>query len=117
MNLIAHAACTAYTFCMQMTIRNIPKAVRERLVSEAKKRDISLNQAALEALADGLQVTMDGKPKWDFSMFTMSAEERDAILKSVAESDAADLAARAKEERRENRNRHKSLRRPRKRSA
>lgn len=102
---------------MQMTIRNIPKAVRERLVIESKKRDISLNQAAIEALADGLQVTLDGKPKWDFSFFSMTDEDREAILKSVAEGDAADIAAQKKELRRENRNRHKSLRRPRKRSA
>ena|GEM_PF-767099 len=114
--MIADSACTAYTFCMQMTIRNIPKAVRQRLVSESKKRDISLNQAALEAMAKGLQVTFDGKPAWDFSFFSMTDEDRDAILDSVAKSDAADIAGQ-KRKLRENRARHKSLRRPRKRSA
>ena len=36
------------------TIRNIPEVVEERLAEEAKRRDLSIDQAALEAIARGL---------------------------------------------------------------
>ncbi|TVQ27678.1 MAG: hypothetical protein EA382_03160 [Spirochaetaceae bacterium] len=36
------------------TIRNIPEAVEERLTEEARRRDLSIDQAALEAIARGL---------------------------------------------------------------
>lgn len=36
------------------TIRNIPEAVEERLAEEARRRDLSIDQAALEAIARGL---------------------------------------------------------------
>lgn len=36
------------------TIRNIPEPVEERLAREASRRGLSLEQAALEVLAEGL---------------------------------------------------------------
>ncbi len=50
-------ACTignAYTGCMQYTIRGIPQVVDEAVRERAKAEGKSLNEVAVEALADGL---------------------------------------------------------------
>lgn len=57
---LAPSACTAYSSCMQYTIRSIPthvdRALRERSTREGK----SLNEVAIEALERGLD--LEGHP-------------------------------------------------------
>ncbi len=41
----------------QYTIRNVPKALDRELREEAKKRGMSLNEAAIDAIRRGLGIT------------------------------------------------------------
>lgn len=54
--LLANNACTAYTNCMQYTIRGIPAAIDNALRARARADGKSLNQAAVAALAEGAGV-------------------------------------------------------------
>ena len=47
----------AYTECMQYTIRGIPVAVDNALRDRARAAGKSLNEAAIDALAEGAGVT------------------------------------------------------------
>jgi hypothetical protein len=49
-------ASSAYNECMQYTLRNIPPALDRALRAKAKALGISLNQVALDALADGMNL-------------------------------------------------------------
>jgi hypothetical protein len=51
--VIAENACTAYTTCMQYTIRGIPAAVDHALRERARAAGKSLNEAAIDALSEG----------------------------------------------------------------
>lgn len=43
-------ACTAYTACMQYTIRNLPASVDRALRERARREGKSLNEATIDAL-------------------------------------------------------------------
>jgi hypothetical protein len=51
--ILAESACTAYSKCMQYTIRNVPDYLDAALRRAARARDKSLNEVAIEALARG----------------------------------------------------------------
>ncbi len=51
--LLTEHACIAYTACMQYTIRGIPPAVDSALRQSARAAGKSLNEAAVDALAEG----------------------------------------------------------------
>ena len=53
---LANGAGIAYAICMQYTIRRIPKRIDEALRESAKHEGTSLNEAALKALARGLNL-------------------------------------------------------------
>lgn len=55
--MMADTACTTYTQCMQYTIRGIPAAVDQAIRERARASGKSLNEAAVEALAEGAGVT------------------------------------------------------------
>ncbi len=52
--MLANHACTAYASCMQYTLRNIPEALDQTLRERARSEGKSLNQVAIEALAEGV---------------------------------------------------------------
>jgi hypothetical protein len=58
---LASSACSAYTECMQYTIRRIPAALDHALRQRARASNKSLNEAAVDALAEGSG--MAGKPR------------------------------------------------------
>lgn len=107
---------------MQMTIRNIPDALRAQLEKIAKERGVSLNQAAVDAMMQGSGVAK--KPRRDVSWMvgSMSKEDLKALDDSVAWSDAASLIGQAEDEKERKKHdaaraRHKSVQRSRRRSA
>ena len=53
MSMLATSACIAYTDSMQYTIRGIPAAIDEALRKRARADGKSLNEAAIDALAEG----------------------------------------------------------------
>ena len=53
---LAFQACNAYTGCMQYTIRGIPDVLDEAIRRRARAEGKSLNEVAIEALAEGLGV-------------------------------------------------------------
>lgn len=59
--MLAWAACIADTECMQYTIRGIPATVDNALRDRARAAGKSLNEAAIDALAEGAGVT--GAPR------------------------------------------------------
>lgn len=54
--MLALRACSAYSKCMQYTLRNIPEVVDRILRRRARAQGASLNEVALEALARGAGV-------------------------------------------------------------
>jgi len=52
--MLASRVGNAYIQCMQYTIRGIPPAVDEAVRQRARDEGKSLNEVAVEALADGL---------------------------------------------------------------
>ena len=58
---LASCAYSAYTLCMQYTIRGIPEAIDTVLRQRARTSGKSLNEAAVEALTEGSG--MSGKPR------------------------------------------------------
>ena len=54
--MLADGACTAYTERMQYTIRRIPKALDRALRERAARENKSMNEVAVEAMAQGLGV-------------------------------------------------------------
>ena len=55
--LLAIYAYSAYTQCMQYTLRNIPPVLDRMLRRKAREDGTSLNEVALDALARGAGVT------------------------------------------------------------
>lgn len=55
-NLLALCAGTAYNNCMQYTIRNVPDHLDAALRRKAREQGKSLNDVAIEALAQGAGV-------------------------------------------------------------
>ena len=51
--MLAINACSAYIHCMQYTIRGIPAAVDDAIRERARAAGKSLNEAAVDALAEG----------------------------------------------------------------
>lgn len=58
---LASSACSAYNGCMQYTIRRIPPALDSALRQRARASGKSLNEAAVDTLAEG--AGMAGKPR------------------------------------------------------
>ena len=56
---IALTACTAYTSCMQYTLRNVPPLLDGVLRHTARQRGASLNDVVLEALTKGAGLTAE----------------------------------------------------------
>lgn len=52
--MLASSAGGAYSICMQYTLRGIPTALDEALRERAKAEGKSLNEVAVDALAEGL---------------------------------------------------------------
>lgn len=65
--LVACRACTAYTECMQYTIRRIPRTVDDAIRERARATGKSLNEAVVDVLADGAGVRGVPRKRRDLS--------------------------------------------------
>jgi plasmid stability protein len=83
-------ALPSYNAGMQYTIRNIPKKLDQAIRAKAKAEGKSINVVAVEAIAAGLGMSSNGRPKRDLSMFTSSEEDARAIEEAHAYFDRVD---------------------------
>ena len=88
--MFAHRVGIAYITCMQYTIRGIPvpldTAIRERARAEGK----SLNEVALDALAEGLGVGRDRTVRRDLSDVAGTWRKDAELEKALGEQDRID---------------------------
>ena len=83
--LLASVAFSAYDECMQYTVRGIPKSVDEALRRRARVEGKSLNEAAIEALAEGLGLGAEPVVRRDLSDIAGSWK-RDAAVEAALEA-------------------------------
>jgi plasmid stability protein len=83
-------ALQCYNACMQYTIRNIPKPIDRALRAKARKERKSLNQAAIEALSSGLNVTNQPKKYRDLSDLAGTWIEDPEFDKAIEAQDQID---------------------------
>ena len=78
----------AYDSCMQYTLRGIPEAVDKAIRQRARTKGTSLNEAAVETLAEGLGL---GKGK-------LPVRDLDDVVGTWVEDEAAEAAFKAQDE-------------------
>jgi plasmid stability protein len=88
--MLASFACTAYNMCMQYTIRNVPETVDEALRRTARAKGKSLNEVAIEALAQGAGVTGESRRQRDLTDIAGTWRKDPAFDRALADQDAID---------------------------
>jgi plasmid stability protein len=88
--MLASNACTAYTLCMQYTIRRIPRAVDAALRRRAKNEGRSLNAVAVDALTQGAGVDRAHQPVRDLSDVAGTWQHDPAFDEAIAAQDQID---------------------------
>ena len=90
--MLADDACTAYTQCMQYTIRGIPAAVDAAIRARARAAGKSLNEALVEALTEGAGVTDAVRRRRDLTDIAGSWKPEKAVDDALAAQDQVDEA-------------------------
>jgi hypothetical protein len=85
-------AGTAYSFCMQYTLRGIPEALDDALRQRAKAEGKSLNEVAVDALADGLGLGAEDIVRRDLSDVVGTWKNEAAVQAALASQDRIDKA-------------------------
>lgn len=85
--MLAHYACIAYNKCMQYTIRKVPGRVDIALRRRAQQQGRSLNDVALEALAQGAGVVGECVPQRDLQDIAGTWRKDRAFERALAEQD------------------------------
>jgi hypothetical protein len=88
--VLARYACTAYNSCMQYTIRGVPLAVDNALRERARVAGKSLNEAAVDALAEGSGMTGSRRKRRDLSDIAKSWKTDKAVEAALADQDRVD---------------------------
>ncbi len=88
--LIADSESSAYTTCMQYTIRGIPPAVDEAIRERARAEGKSINEIAVAALADGLGLGAEDIVQRDLSDVAGTWVEEAAVNAAIAAQDRVD---------------------------
>jgi hypothetical protein len=88
--VLALCACTAYNYCMQYTIRNVPGAIDAALRRSAKEQGKSLNEMAIEALARGAGVSEYAEPQRDLSDIAGTWRKDPSFERALAAQDTVD---------------------------
>lgn len=88
--VLAEHACTAYNACMQYTIRGIPVAVDQALRERARVAGKSLNEAAVEALAEGSGATGSRRKRRDLADIANTWRADKAVEAALADQDRVD---------------------------
>ena len=88
--MLAGYACTAYNSCMQYTIRGIPVAVDNALRERARVAGKSLNEAAVDALAEGSGMTGSRRKRRDLTDIARTWKAEKAVEAALADQDRVD---------------------------
>jgi hypothetical protein len=88
--MLALTVGSAYTRCMQYTIRGIPPAIDEAVRERAKAEGKSLNEVAVEALADGLGLGDEDIVRRDLSDVAGTWKREAAVEAVLAAQDRVD---------------------------
>lgn len=88
--MIAQSACTAYTRCMQYTIRAIPAGLDAALRRRAKATGRSLNQVAVETLAEGAGSATVPRRRRNFGDIASTWKDDKAFDAAIAAQDQVD---------------------------
>lgn len=88
--LVARRACTAYTDCMQYTIRRIPRTVDDAIRERARATGKSLNEAVVDVLADGAGVRGVPRKRRDLSDIAGTWKADKAFDAVLADQDRID---------------------------
>ena len=75
---------------MQYTIRGVPPEVDRALRERARSRGQSLNEAALEALTDGVGLAEQPRKRRDLSDLVGTITWEDEVLEALADQDKVD---------------------------
>lgn len=89
-SVLAGYACTAYNSCMQYTIRGIPVAVDNALRERARVAGKSLNEAAVDALAEGSGMTGSRRKRRDLADIAKTWKADKAVEAALADQDRVD---------------------------
>ena len=88
--MLASTVGNAYTRCMQYTIRGIPAVIDEAVRERAKAEGKSLNEVAVEALADGLGLGDEDVVRRDLSVVGGTWKKDAAVEAALADQDRVD---------------------------
>lgn len=88
--MLANSACVAYTDCMQYTIRGVPPAVDEALRDRARASGKSLNEAAIDTLAEGAGLTGAPRKRRDLRDIAGTWKADKAVESALAAQDRVD---------------------------
>ena len=88
--VLAENACTAYTDCMQYTIRGIPAAVDTAIRERARVAGKSLNEAAVDALAEGAGIAGAPRKRRDLGDVAGTWRADKALESALASQDRVD---------------------------
>jgi hypothetical protein len=77
---------------MQYTVRGISRALDKAIRRRAREKGKSLNKAAIEALADGLQFSEEGIVRRDLSDIVGTWRREARVEKALAAQDEVDGA-------------------------
>jgi hypothetical protein len=80
--VLAPGVGIAYASCMQYTVRGIPPAIDAAIRERAKAESKSLNEVAVEALADGLGLGDEDVARRDLSD-VVGTWKKDAAVEAV----------------------------------
>jgi hypothetical protein len=89
-DLLADRACTAYITCMQYTLRGIPPAVDNALRARARAAGKSLNEAAIDALAEASGMAGVRRKRRDLSDIARTWKADKAVATALADQDRVD---------------------------
>lgn len=90
--MLAWSVGNAYTGCMQYTLRGIPAALDEAIRSRASAEGKSLNEVAVEALAEGLGLGPEDIVRRDLSDIVGTWRKEAVVEAALAAQDRVDRA-------------------------
>jgi hypothetical protein len=89
-DLACNGACIAYNKCMQYTIRGISPEIDAALRQRTRLSGKSLNETALEALAEGVGLTGAQRKRRDLSDIVGKRKMEKAVTDALAAQDTID---------------------------
>ena len=81
---------TAYTMCMQYTIRNIPAALDDLLRKRAAEERRSLNETVVQILTEALGLSVAAAPRRDVGKVSGTWKDDAAFDRAVLDQDTVD---------------------------